>query len=169
MYADRCFQTQRQKKTTKGWMKGRSKSGRSNKQQQGRSNKNPHHGSRNKKQKRQLSNQQLQHMDNWNERNEDRQPLEFELNRGNQPSESNRLQNQKKNTGLSNKKLNQLPKIRADSEHAEDDCPICLMEYKKKQPLLQLYCEHVLHIECGRKWLKIAATCPICRRDQWKK
>ena len=156
--ADRCFPTQRHKKTTK----------RKNKQQQGKSNKKLHQGRRNKKQKRQLSNQQLQHMNSLNEQIEDRQPLEFQLNRGNQSSESNRLQHQKNNRGLSKKKLNMLPKINADSQHVGDDCTICLMEYKKKQPLLKLHCGHVLHIECGRKWLKIAATCPICRRDQWK-
>ena len=97
MYADRCFQTQRQKKTTKGWMKGRSKSGRSNKQQQGRSNKKPHHGSRNKKQKRQLSRLRRQHIGSLSVQNEDWQPLESQLNRGNQSSESNRLRHQKNN------------------------------------------------------------------------
>ena len=147
----------------------RIKNGRSHKTQQGRSNKKPQYESRNKKQEYQPSVMQLVHMNLWNEQDENQQHMEFQMNRGIQSSESNRLHHQKKNRGLSVKKLNSLSKINADSQHVGDKCTICLMEYKKKQPLLQLYCEHVLHIECGRKWLKIAATCPICRRDQWKK
>ena len=164
------FLTPRQKKVFKKWMKHCERRSRFNKRQQGRSNKNPQQGRRNKKQKRQLSRLQRLHMCSLNEQNDDWQPLQFQPNRSNQPSESNRLQHQKKNKGLSEKRLNLLPKIKADSQHvAKFDCRICLMEYEKKQQLLQLHCGHKFHIKCGRKWLKISATCPICRRDQWKK
>ena len=82
MYADRCFQTQRQKKTTK----------RKNKRQQGKFKERPLNESRNKKQKNQPSRMQLEHMNLWNDQYENQQLLEFQMNRGNQSSESNRLQ-----------------------------------------------------------------------------
>ena len=149
----------------------RIKNGRSHKTQQGRSNKKLQYESRNKKQEYQPSVMQLVHMNLWNEQDENQQHMEFQMSPGNQHLDrSNRLQHQKINRGLSKKKLNLLPKIKADSQHvAKFGCPICIEEYKKKQPLMQLYCGHVFHIKCGKKWLETSTKCPICKRDQLKK
>ena len=74
----------------------------------------------------------------------------------------------KKKKGLSVKQLHLLLKVRADSSLVGEDSPICIEEFKKKQLLVNLICDHVFRYRCCRKWLESATTCPICRRDQLK-
>ncbi|XP_010555723.1 PREDICTED: putative RING-H2 finger protein ATL21A [Tarenaya hassleriana] len=43
-------------------------------------------------------------------------------------------------------------------------CPICLSEYEPKETLRTIpTCRHCFHSECIDEWLKLSATCPICR------
>ncbi|KAH7538207.1 hypothetical protein FEM48_Zijuj03G0174400 [Ziziphus jujuba var. spinosa] len=46
-------------------------------------------------------------------------------------------------------------------------CPICLSEYKPKETLKTIpECQHCFHADCIDGWLRLNATCPICRKSQ---
>ncbi|KAK8524979.1 hypothetical protein V6N12_029829 [Hibiscus sabdariffa] len=44
-------------------------------------------------------------------------------------------------------------------------CCICLVDYADDDELRELPCEHVFHVDCVDKWLKINATCPLCKSE----
>uniref|UniRef100_A0A7N0U8B7 RING-type domain-containing protein n=1 Tax=Kalanchoe fedtschenkoi TaxID=63787 RepID=A0A7N0U8B7_KALFE len=47
---------------------------------------------------------------------------------------------------------------------AEDAaCCICLAKYANNDELREMPCSHFLHKDCVDKWLKINATCPLCK------
>lgn len=49
---------------------------------------------------------------------------------------------------------------------AEDAmCCICLGKYVDGVELRELPCTHHFHVECVDKWLKINASCPLCKHD----
>ena len=49
---------------------------------------------------------------------------------------------------------------------AEDAiCCICLGKYKDDVQLRELPCSHHFHVECVDKWLKINASCPLCKHE----
>ena len=52
------------------------------------------------------------------------------------------------------------------SVSAEDAiCCICLGKYKDDVQLRELPCSHHFHVECVDKWLKINASCPLCKHE----
>ncbi|XP_050384726.1 E3 ubiquitin-protein ligase At1g63170 [Argentina anserina] len=50
---------------------------------------------------------------------------------------------------------------------SEEDavCSICLANYSDNDDLRELTCLHVFHVECVDKWLKINASCPLCKSE----
>ncbi|MED6157665.1 hypothetical protein PIB30_025443 [Stylosanthes scabra] len=46
-----------------------------------------------------------------------------------------------------------------------DSCIICQDEYKNKEKIGILRCEHEYHAECLRKWLIVKNVCPICKSE----
>ncbi|KAK1417292.1 hypothetical protein QVD17_26418 [Tagetes erecta] len=44
-------------------------------------------------------------------------------------------------------------------------CCICLAKYADNDLLRELPCMHFFHIECVDKWLKINASCPLCKYE----
>ncbi|XP_076919585.1 putative RING-H2 finger protein ATL21A [Bidens hawaiensis] len=45
-------------------------------------------------------------------------------------------------------------------------CIICLSDYKPKESLRTIpECNHYFHAECIDEWLKLNATCPVCRNS----
>ncbi|KAL3645895.1 hypothetical protein CASFOL_011075 [Castilleja foliolosa] len=44
-------------------------------------------------------------------------------------------------------------------------CCICLAKYVNNDELRELPCSHFLHKECVDKWLKINASCPLCKAE----
>lgn len=44
-------------------------------------------------------------------------------------------------------------------------CCICLAKYANNDELRELPCSHFFHRECVDKWLKINATCPLCKSE----
>nr|GLL34910.1 probable E3 ubiquitin-protein ligase XERICO [Ipomoea trifida] len=60
------------------------------------------------------------------------------------------------------------PPIRYDamciSNNPEQECSVCLAEFKPDAEINQLPCGHVFHTACLEKWLKYwNVTCPLCR------
>ena len=46
----------------------------------------------------------------------------------------------------------------------DNTCPICLSRYKPKQTLRTIpKCNHYFHAYCIDKWLRMNASCPVCR------
>ncbi|RYR50677.1 hypothetical protein Ahy_A07g037303 isoform B [Arachis hypogaea] len=46
-----------------------------------------------------------------------------------------------------------------------DSCIICQDEYKNKEKIGVLRCEHEYHADCLRKWLIVKNVCPICKSE----
>ncbi|KAJ8773430.1 hypothetical protein K2173_004260 [Erythroxylum novogranatense] len=44
-------------------------------------------------------------------------------------------------------------------------CCICLNKYVEDDDLRELPCSHVFHVDCVDKWLKINASCPLCKSE----
>ncbi|KZV41009.1 RING/U-box superfamily protein [Dorcoceras hygrometricum] len=45
-------------------------------------------------------------------------------------------------------------------------CSICLSEYKPKETLRSIpECQHCFHADCVDQWLKLKASCPVCRNS----
>uniref|UniRef100_A0A5B6ZMS8 RING-type domain-containing protein n=1 Tax=Davidia involucrata TaxID=16924 RepID=A0A5B6ZMS8_DAVIN len=44
-------------------------------------------------------------------------------------------------------------------------CCICLAKYADNDELRELPCSHFFHVECVDKWLKINASCPLCKSE----
>ncbi|XP_050232567.1 E3 ubiquitin-protein ligase At1g63170 [Mercurialis annua] len=44
-------------------------------------------------------------------------------------------------------------------------CCICLAKYANNDELRELPCSHFFHKECVDKWLKINASCPLCKTE----
>ena len=48
----------------------------------------------------------------------------------------------------------------------DNTCPICLSEYQAKDTLRTIPdCNHYFHASCIDEWLKMNATCPLCRNS----
>ncbi|OMO79764.1 Zinc finger, RING-type [Corchorus capsularis] len=48
----------------------------------------------------------------------------------------------------------------------DNTCSICLSEYKAKETIRTITeCDHYFHSNCIDEWLKLHATCPVCRNS----
>lgn len=48
----------------------------------------------------------------------------------------------------------------------DNTCSICLSEYKPKETLKSIpECKHCFHADCIDEWLRLNASCPICRNS----
>lgn len=45
-----------------------------------------------------------------------------------------------------------------------DNCGICLEPMLQDEVIKKIACEHFYHQPCIDKWLKVANTCPLCKR-----
>ncbi|KAL8201015.1 hypothetical protein R6Q57_012354 [Mikania cordata] len=51
----------------------------------------------------------------------------------------------------------------------DDTCSICLCKYEPKDALRTIpECNHYFHVGCIDEWLKLNATCPVCRNSPSK-
>ncbi|KAI3687443.1 hypothetical protein L1987_81139 [Smallanthus sonchifolius] len=73
-------------------------------------------------------------------------------------------------TGLDGPTIESYPKIMLGEScrlpNDDSTCAICLSEYKPKESLRTIpKCNHYFHAECIDEWLKLNATCPVCRNS----
>lgn len=70
--------------------------------------------------------------------------------------------------GLSQELIKLLPTSRYKAggffsrKKSKERCVICLVTYKIGDQQITLPCKHAYHSKCGRKWLSINKTCPVC-------
>lgn len=69
--------------------------------------------------------------------------------------------------GLDQSVINSYPKFPFSKSLKSDlMCPICLCEYKDMEMLRMLpECKHYFHLFCVDAWLKLSASCPVCRNS----
>ena len=48
---------------------------------------------------------------------------------------------------------------------AEQQCPICRMEFEDGDTLAKLQCGHPYHRQCAEQWLRINKTCAVCNQE----
>ncbi|KAG9445508.1 hypothetical protein H6P81_011636 [Aristolochia fimbriata] len=70
--------------------------------------------------------------------------------------------------GLDHAVINSYPKFPfSNSKQRSDDdslCSICLCEYREGEMLRMLPdCHHFFHLSCVDAWLRLNASCPVCR------
>ncbi|XP_041013676.1 RING-H2 finger protein ATL70-like [Juglans microcarpa x Juglans regia] len=54
----------------------------------------------------------------------------------------------------------------ANSTSTASSCSICLADYKDTDVLRLLpHCGHLFHLKCVDSWLRLHATCPVCRNS----
>ncbi|CAI9289011.1 unnamed protein product [Lactuca saligna] len=73
-------------------------------------------------------------------------------------------------TGLDGPTIESYPKtVLGESCRLPNDdatCAICLSDYKPKESFRTIpECNHYFHSECIDEWLKLNATCPVCRNS----
>lgn len=74
-------------------------------------------------------------------------------------------------TGLDGSTIESYPKtVLGESRRLpnpnDGTCPICLAEYQPKETLRTIPdCNHYFHAKCIYEWLRINATCPLCRNS----
>lgn len=62
----------------------------------------------------------------------------------------------KKTEKLNKKKLKKL------KEEGNEECIFCYEDYKVKDKIIKLYCEHTYHKKCLKTWFKESIKCPLC-------
>lgn len=73
--------------------------------------------------------------------------------------------------GLDRPTIESFPKIELGESKrlpkpSDNTCPICLSEYQPKETLRTIpECNHYFHANCVDEWLKLNATCPVCRNS----
>ena len=55
--------------------------------------------------------------------------------------------------------------LRKELREKKSECVICHTEDDPANPLFFTICFHIFHTDCLNKWMKKAATCPVCRNQ----
>ncbi|KAK6920063.1 Zinc finger, RING-type [Dillenia turbinata] len=73
--------------------------------------------------------------------------------------------------GLNQAVINSYPKfqytkVNLQSGNGDSLCSICLCEYRENEMLRMMPdCRHYFHVTCVDAWLKLNASCPVCRNS----
>ncbi|KAG5565921.1 hypothetical protein RHGRI_001743 [Rhododendron griersonianum] len=82
-------------------------------------------------------------------------------------AEDDDAENQNAAVGLDPTVINSYPKFPFSKGGTKDaTCSICLCEYRDGEMLRMLPdCRHYFHLTCVDAWLKMNASCPVCRNS----
>lgn len=58
-----------------------------------------------------------------------------------------------------------IPDLEEEANSCDELCAICLTSYEVTERIIKLPCNHIFHQECGVEWLKVNASCPMCRKS----
>ncbi|XP_060203177.1 RING-H2 finger protein ATL67-like [Lycium barbarum] len=79
------------------------------------------------------------------------------------------VSSQNTNVGLDQAVINSYPKLVYSKRNGNGNdvvCSICLCDYKDSEMLRMLPdCKHYFHVMCVDAWLKLNASCPVCRNS----
>ena len=56
-----------------------------------------------------------------------------------------------------------IPTVRFTEKETEEECSICLGDFKARDKLFELRCGHLYHQKCLKDWLKKSTRCPLCK------
>eukprot|EP00347_Sterkiella_histriomuscorum_P004125 403361658 len=58
-------------------------------------------------------------------------------------------------------------KMDLDDIEQIEECAICLNKFESNEDIVLLKCDkrHSFHPDCAKEWIKIKATCPLCRQE----
>ena len=54
---------------------------------------------------------------------------------------------------------------KASDKHVEEKCAICKEDFELEENITSLVCNHILHTDCIREWVKYKSECPVCRKQ----
>jgi len=66
---------------------------------------------------------------------------------------------------LSEGQIGEIPNVKVNEEQVANaaQCSVCMDELRLGEEVKRLSCEHCFHAACIAPWLKMHATCPVCR------
>ncbi len=69
------------------------------------------------------------------------------------------------NRGFSNDQIEKIQVVEYSKSQKENICSICFSEYKLKEKIKKLPCNHLFHINCVDTWMKKEKKCPFCKEE----
>ena len=57
-----------------------------------------------------------------------------------------------------------IPTVRYSKKDNDDNCSVCLGDFRVNEELFKLQCGHLYHKKCLKDWLKKSNCCPLCKR-----
>lgn len=67
---------------------------------------------------------------------------------------------------MTEENIQKLPHVEVSPEEVSKNlqCSVCMEDFKCRELVRKLPCHHLYHTDCIVPWLKMHATCPICRK-----
>lgn len=98
-------------------------------------------------------------------------PGDYAWGRGGIDAIVTQLMNQMEEAGpppMKTEDIQQLPTVEITAQHLEEksQCSVCWEDFKPKEQVKQLKCDHLFHENCIVPWLELHDTCPVCRKSQ---
>ena len=82
--------------------------------------------------------------------------------------DNNSNSNSNSNSNTNNERLIPEKKIKKEvilytEDFSDQECSICLEEFKINEELIKIDCNHYFHSQCINDWIKFNGSCPLCR------
>lgn len=67
---------------------------------------------------------------------------------------------------MTEENIRKIPHVEVTPEEVSKNlqCSVCMEDFKCRELVRKLPCQHLYHTDCIVPWLKMHATCPICRK-----
>lgn len=67
---------------------------------------------------------------------------------------------------MSEENIQKIPRVEVSAHEVSKNlqCSVCMEDFKCRELVRKLPCQHLYHTDCIVPWLKMHATCPICRK-----